>query len=133
MTLPSRVRSTWPGECTSNLQVTSLYLVYLFTSSVLCAINQVYRRGLLQLLPGEETVIIPSLAAYDLVQDYTQDCLDTNACQAQIFDIDSESSVTAYSVSTVGITYQLSVSGNGVIPSSENANGFQETFTAWSK
>lgn len=32
MTLPSRVRSTWPGECTSSLHRTSSYLVYTFQS-----------------------------------------------------------------------------------------------------
>ncbi|KAG2365173.1 glycoside hydrolase family 55 protein [Suillus spraguei] len=78
-------------------------------------------------------IIIFGAGFYSFFQNYSQDCLTTNTCQAQIFNIDSASNVVAYSVSTIGITYQLSVSQNGVIHSSDNADGFQETFTAWSK
>jgi hypothetical protein len=69
---------------------------------------------------------------YSFFQNYNQDCLTTDACQTQIFNIDSTSNVVAYSVSTIATTYQLSVSQNGVIRSSDNADGFQDTFTAWS-
>ncbi|OAX38483.1 glycoside hydrolase family 55 protein [Rhizopogon vinicolor AM-OR11-026] len=84
-------------------------------------------------IQSSSDIIIFGAGFYNFFQDYTQDCLTTNTCQVQVFNIDTESSVTAYSVSTVGITYQLSVSQNGVILSSENRNGFQETFTVWSK
>ncbi|OJA12371.1 hypothetical protein AZE42_04340 [Rhizopogon vesiculosus] len=84
-------------------------------------------------IQSSSDIIIFGAGFYSFFQDYTQDCLTTNTCQVQVFNIDTESSVTAYSVSTVGVTYQLSVSQNGVILSSQNPNGFQETFTVWSK
>ncbi|KAG1724556.1 glycoside hydrolase family 55 protein [Suillus lakei] len=78
-------------------------------------------------------IIIFGAGFYSFFQDYSQNCLTTNTCQVQIFNIDSASNVIAYSVSTVATTYQLSVLQNGVIHSSDNPDGFQETFTAWSK
>ncbi|KAG1764161.1 glycoside hydrolase family 55 protein [Suillus placidus] len=84
-------------------------------------------------IQSSSNIIIFGAGFYSFFQNYSQNCLTTNTCQAQIFNIDSTSNVTAYSVSTVATTYQLSVSQNGVIRSSDNADGFQETFTAWSK
>ncbi|KAG2335843.1 glycoside hydrolase family 55 protein [Suillus weaverae] len=84
-------------------------------------------------IQSSSNIIIFGAGFYSFFQNYSQNCLTTNTCQAQIFNIDSKSNVTAYSVSTVATTYQLSVSQNGVIRSSDNADGFQETFTAWSK
>ncbi|KAH7906291.1 pectin lyase fold/virulence factor, partial [Hygrophoropsis aurantiaca] len=69
---------------------------------------------------------------YSLFQNYDQGCLDTSSCQIQIISIDSSSSVTAYCISTVGTTYQLSVSDTGVIEQSAVGNGLPQTFTAWS-
>ncbi|KAG1814274.1 glycoside hydrolase family 55 protein [Suillus subaureus] len=84
-------------------------------------------------IQSSSNIIIFGAGFYSFFQNYSQTCLTTNTCQAQIFNIDSASNVIAYSVSTVATTYQLSVSQNGVIRSSGNADGFQETFTAWSK
>lgn len=84
-------------------------------------------------IQSSSNIIIFGAGFYSFFQNYSQTCLTTNTCQAQIFNIDSASSVIAYSVSTVATTYQLSVSQNGVIRSSDNDDGFQETFTAWSK
>lgn len=84
-------------------------------------------------IQSSTNIIIFGAGFYSFFQNYSQTCLTTNTCQAQIFNIDSASSVIAYSVSTVATTYQLSVSQNGVIRSSDNDDGFQETFTAWSK
>lgn len=47
------------------------------------------------------------------VQNYSQDGLTTNACQAQIFNVDSVSNVIGYSASTIGTMYKLSVSQDG--------------------
>ncbi|KAG2049894.1 glycoside hydrolase family 55 protein [Suillus hirtellus] len=84
-------------------------------------------------IQSSNDIIIFGAGFYSFFRNYSQDCLTTNTCQAQIFNVDSASDVTAYSVSTIGTTYQLSVSQDGVIRSSDNADGFQETFTAWSK
>lgn len=65
-------------------------------------------------------------------QNYTQTCLIDSSCQNQLFNVDSHSKIHAYSVSTVGATYQLSVSSVGVINQSDNPNGFASTFTSWS-
>ncbi|KAG6917783.1 hypothetical protein DXG01_001055 [Tephrocybe rancida] len=48
-----------------------------------------------------------------------------------VFDIDSDSSVTIYSLSTVASTFQISVDGAGVINQTNNLNGFASTVTLW--
>jgi len=47
-------------------------------------------------------------------------------------DVDSTSSITIYSLSTVGSTFQLSVNEVGIINQSGNINGFASTVTLWS-
>lgn len=66
-------------------------------------------------------------------QNYNQACLTPATCQSQILNIDSGSSVSIYSLSTVATTFQLSVSGQGIINQSGNINGFAATVTAWSR
>ncbi|KAH7884063.1 glycoside hydrolase family 55 protein [Phlebopus sp. FC_14] len=68
---------------------------------------------------------------YSFFQNYTQDCLATFSCQNQIFNIDSDSTIQVYSLSTVGTTYQLSISHRGIVLESDNQDGFQQTLTAW--
>ena len=70
---------------------------------------------------------------YSFFDNYGQDCLTTTSCQQQIFNIDNDSTVSVYGLSTVGTTWQLSVNGQGVIPASANANGFAQTTTSWSR
>ncbi|KAI6105107.1 glycoside hydrolase family 55 protein [Pisolithus croceorrhizus] len=70
---------------------------------------------------------------YSFFQNYAQSCLNTWSCQSQIFNIDSSSTITVYSLSTVGVTYQLSVSQTGVVNEGSNQDGFQETLTVWSR
>ena len=70
---------------------------------------------------------------YSFFQNYNQTCLKTTSCQSQILDVDDASSVSVYSLSTVGTTYQLCVSGQGVINQSLNQNGFAQTVTTWSR
>ncbi|KAG1785002.1 exo-beta-1,3-glucanase [Suillus plorans] len=72
--------------------------------------------------PGECTFSLRTTSSY---LNYSQDGLTTNACQAQIFNVDSVSNVIGYSASTIGTIW--------VGRSSNNADGFQETFTAWSE
>lgn len=66
-------------------------------------------------------------------QNYTQDCLANTTCQNAIFNIDDQSTIMLYSISTVGTTYQLSISQQGIIDEKYNQDGFQETFTAWTR
>ncbi|KIJ21365.1 glycoside hydrolase family 55 protein [Paxillus involutus ATCC 200175] len=70
---------------------------------------------------------------YSFFQNYTQDCLATFSCQNQIFNIDEDSTILVYSLSTVGTKYQLSISEEGVVDESYNRDGFQETLTVWSR
>lgn len=48
-------------------------------------------------------------------------------------DIDSTSSITIYSLSTVGSIFQLSVDEVGIINQSGNVNGLASTATLWSR
>ncbi|KIJ60156.1 glycoside hydrolase family 55 protein [Hydnomerulius pinastri MD-312] len=84
-------------------------------------------------IQSSQNIILFGAGFYSFFQNYGQTCLTTNTCQSQIFNIDSTSSVTVYSLSTVGTTYQLSVGQNGVVNQSDNPDGFQETLTVWSQ
>ncbi|KAJ3811026.1 exo-beta-1,3-glucanase [Lentinula aff. lateritia] len=77
-------------------------------------------------------IIFFGAGLYSFYTDYTQDCLDTMSCQPQLVNIDSASSVTIYSLSTIGATYQLSVENIGVVNQSDNIDGYQSTVTVWS-
>ncbi|KAJ3508027.1 hypothetical protein NLJ89_g5977 [Agrocybe chaxingu] len=66
-------------------------------------------------------------------QNFEQTCLDTASCQSQVVNIDSFSTVSIYSLSTVATTFQLSVNQVGVINQSGNVNGFASTVTIWSR
>lgn len=57
-------------------------------------------------------------------QDYNQACQPGNTCQQQIFNVDSSSSVSVYSLSTVGTGNSFSINNNAVIAASTGKNGF---------
>ncbi|KAK7049288.1 hypothetical protein VNI00_005889 [Paramarasmius palmivorus] len=79
-----------------------------------------------------EGIIIFGAGLYSLFKHYEQTCLDTMDCQSQIVDIDDVSEVNIYSLTTLGVTYQLSVNEQGIINHNSNINGFAQTVTAWS-
>lgn len=68
-----------------------------------------------------------------LSQNYSQDCIKTRDCQAQILEIDSNSDISIYSLSTVASVFQLSVNQIGTINQKDNINGFASTVTAWTR
>ena len=59
-------------------------------------------------------------------QNYEQTCLLDQSCQSQIFNVDDKSSVSVYTLNTVGTTESLSVNGKPVISSKINLNGFAQ-------
>lgn len=72
--------------------------------------------------------------AHHRAQSYSQNCLNTRNCQAQLVNIDTASTgIDIYSLSTVATTYQVSVNGVGVINQSQNVNGFASTVTSWNR
>ncbi|KAF8201630.1 exo-beta-1,3-glucanase [Pholiota molesta] len=78
-------------------------------------------------------IIVFGAGFYSFFQNFGQTCLNTNSCQPQIVNIDTTSSVTIYSISTVASTSQLSIAQQGIINQSANTNGFASTITAWSR
>ncbi|GJJ16246.1 hypothetical protein Clacol_010542 [Clathrus columnatus] len=80
-------------------------------------------------------ILVYGAGLYSFFQDYTQDCLNdgVNNCQSQIVNVDSLSSASVYGLSTLGVSFQLSVSGVGVINQASNPNGLQSTTTAWTR
>ncbi|KZT64335.1 glycoside hydrolase family 55 protein [Daedalea quercina L-15889] len=78
-------------------------------------------------------ILIFGAGLYSFFSGYGQACLKDSSCQSQILNIDVGSSVSVYSLSTVGVTHQLSVEGRGIVPSYANQNGFQSTMTVWTK
>ncbi|KAF9560804.1 glycoside hydrolase family 55 protein [Agrocybe pediades] len=80
-----------------------------------------------------DNILIFGAGLYSFFANYSQDCLNTRNCQAQIANIDTRTSnnVNIYSLSTVASTYQLSVNGQGVINQRDNINAFASTVTVW--
>ncbi|RDB22380.1 hypothetical protein Hypma_010485 [Hypsizygus marmoreus] len=78
-------------------------------------------------------IIIFGAGLYSFFTNYNQACLATWSCQSQILNVDSASSVSLYSLSTVATTFQVSVNGQGIVNQSLNRNGFASTVTAWSR
>lgn len=68
---------------------------------------------------------------YSFFDNYTQSCITTRNCQSQMVDIDSDSQIVMYSLSTVSSTFQISLDGKGVVNQADNINGFASTVTAW--
>jgi hypothetical protein len=64
-------------------------------------------------------------------QSYSEDCNKGGTCQSQIVNIDTESTIHIYSLSTVGVTFQISVEGKGIMNQAANENGFASTVTSW--
>ncbi|KAG1748973.1 glycoside hydrolase family 55 protein [Suillus paluster] len=76
-------------------------------------------------------IIVFGAGHYSFFQNYSTACLGNTTCQAQIVNTDWSSSVTIYSLTTVGTTYQLSVEGDGVIYWANDTEGFSSTVTLW--
>ncbi|KAJ3821137.1 glycoside hydrolase family 55 protein [Lentinula raphanica] len=77
-------------------------------------------------------IVVLGAGFYSFFYNYENSCSqDNEACQSQIVDIDSESSVQLYSVSTVGVQYPISVDHKGIPLRQDNLNGFAETVTVW--
>ncbi|KAJ7636131.1 exo-beta-1,3-glucanase [Mycena polygramma] len=82
---------------------------------------------------GSSDILVFGAGLYSFYSNYVQDCLTSNTCQSQILNIDSTSSISIYSLATVGTTFQLSINGAGVVNQSQNPNGFAATLTAWTR
>ncbi|EKM55463.1 glycoside hydrolase family 55 protein [Phanerochaete carnosa HHB-10118-sp] len=82
---------------------------------------------------NSKNILVFGAGLYSFFQNFGQACLNSSSCQEQILNVDSTSTIWVYSLSTVGVTHQLSVGNQAVIPQSQNVNGFQSTVTAWSQ
>ncbi|KAH9935646.1 pectin lyase fold/virulence factor [Fomitopsis serialis] len=83
-------------------------------------------------ITGSSNILIVGAGHYSFYQAYTQSCDNSNNCQSQIVEIDSNSSnIGIYGLNTVYSTYQLSVDYNAIIDYTSNENGFAQTVTVW--
>ncbi|TFK33474.1 exo-beta-1,3-glucanase [Crucibulum laeve] len=78
-------------------------------------------------------IFIFGAGLYSFFNNYSQECLNTRNCQAQILNIDAKSTVNFYSLSTVASSSQLSIDRIGIINQANNINGFASTVTSWSR
>ncbi|KAF8654243.1 hypothetical protein AX16_003764 [Volvariella volvacea WC 439] len=78
-------------------------------------------------------IIVFGAGFYSFFDAYTQDCIPPATCQSQLVTIDSSSSVSIYSLSTVATTYQISINEVGVVNQASNLNGFASTVTRWTR
>lgn len=77
-------------------------------------------------------IIVFGAGHYSFFQNYTSTCEGNTTCQTQMVNVDWTSSVSIYSLTTVGTTYQLSVEETGLIYFANDSEGFSSTVTLWS-
>ncbi|KIJ33935.1 glycoside hydrolase family 55 protein, partial [Sphaerobolus stellatus SS14] len=84
---------------------------------------------------NSQNILIYGAGLYSFFQNYGQDCVNNGAsnCQSQIVNIDTASSINLYSLSTVGVTFQLTIGGTPIANQANNLNGFQSTVTSWTR
>ncbi|KAG6874267.1 hypothetical protein C0995_001492 [Termitomyces sp. Mi166 len=80
---------------------------------------------------ASENIIVFGAGLYSFFQNYSQVCLNNRDCQTRIINVDADSSISIYSLSTVASTYQISVDGVGIVEQSDNVNGFVSTVAFW--
>ena len=81
-----------------------------------------------------EDILVFGAGLYSFFINYNStlcSAADQLNCQYEILNVDCQSSVSIYSLATVGTTYQLSIDSSPVIPAVENGKGFSRTVTAW--
>ncbi|KAJ7926053.1 exo-beta-1,3-glucanase [Mycena leptocephala] len=81
---------------------------------------------------SSEDILVFGASLYSFYSNYDQGCLTTESCQSQMVNVDNESSVNIYSLSTIGTTGQLSINEVPIINQDQNQNGFASTVTSWS-
>lgn len=77
-------------------------------------------------------IIVFGAGHYSFFQNFTATCEANTTCQAQMVNVDWTSSVSIYSLATVGTTYQISVEEDGIIYFANDSEGFSSTVTLWS-
>ncbi|KAJ7184278.1 exo-beta-1,3-glucanase [Mycena filopes] len=78
-------------------------------------------------------ILVFGAGLYSFYSNYDQTCLTSESCQSQMLNIDSKSSISIYSLQTVGTAFQLSIAGAGIIKQDSNLNGFAATVTSWTR
>ncbi|KAJ7303604.1 exo-beta-1,3-glucanase, partial [Mycena albidolilacea] len=81
---------------------------------------------------SSEDILVFGAALYSFYSNYDQGCLATESCQSQMVNVDNDSSVHIYSLSTIGTTWQVSMNDVPIINQDQNLNGFPSTVTSWS-
>ncbi|KAE9391952.1 exo-beta-1,3-glucanase [Gymnopus androsaceus JB14] len=80
---------------------------------------------------NSKDIVVFGAGFYSFANSFNQSCAGSGACQTQIVDIDSESDIQMYSVSTVGVQHPISVDHTGIAEQQDNLNGFQDTVSVW--
>ncbi|KAF8900725.1 exo-beta-1,3-glucanase [Gymnopilus junonius] len=85
-------------------------------------------------IKNSHNILVFGAGLYSFFINYSQNCLTPSNCQSQIANVDTASTgVNIFSLSTVGVTNQISVNGAGIVNQAGNVNGFAATVTSWSQ
>ena len=64
---------------------------------------------------------------YSFFDNYDQQCLDTESCNANIIDVSDSTDIFLWAASTKACSFMVTYNGYGVIAEAENDAGFCET------
>lgn len=112
----SRRTSSRHGVSRLRSQTKSLYSVRPLLSVITLVLNRSNNAG---------------AGLYSFFDNYSQVCIPNRNCQTKIMDVDSESKISVFSLSTVASVFQVGMDGNGIVDQSKNVNGFASTVTLW--
>jgi hypothetical protein len=114
-TFPSDVQSSW-GLSVQNSQDIIVFGKHMRS-----------QRGNSSSLP----LIRAGAGLYSFFDNYSQACISKRNCQSKILDVDNNSKISVFSLSTVASNFQVSMDGNGIVDQAKNLAGFASTVTLW--
>lgn len=82
-------------------------------------------------ITGSSGVLIYGAGLYSFFENYGQDCLNTENCQANMVEIDNSQGVSILGLSTKAATNMITQDGNAQALGSDNMSNFCQTIVRW--
>jgi glucan 1,3-beta-glucosidase len=72
-------------------------------------------------------IVVYGAGLYSFFENYAQECITPQTCQAAIVNIESSSKFSLLNLNTVAAVSMVNVNGGAVVPASGNENSFTRT------
>ena len=82
-------------------------------------------------ITGSSGVLIYGAGLYSFFDNWGQDCLNTDNCQTNIFEVDNSQGVSVFALTTIGTVNMITANGNSQALASDNKNNYGSTVLSW--